>query len=213
MLLADDTFFLDFITKYSRLFSLLTFCEFQLSRNITLLKIYFKICERCATCCRKNVFGTCADKTDADPGIDIINLMLKSRLLIPNYFATCISLTAHFMTNAISLFLLPTASHTHSLSLCLSAILLSSPLSPFDIKMLSEDFWVINESTNSIKNFSHFKGNIYTKNKYKKGFVNVNLSTKSLLFSGLQRRQRRVLDTSNTYVRSQCHKTFYICNL
>jgi hypothetical protein len=26
----------------------------------------------------RNVFGTCADKMDADRGIDIINLMLKS---------------------------------------------------------------------------------------------------------------------------------------
>jgi hypothetical protein len=26
----------------------------------------------------QNVFGTCADKTDADSGIDIINLILES---------------------------------------------------------------------------------------------------------------------------------------
>jgi hypothetical protein len=48
------------------------------------------------------------------------------------------------MTDAISPFLqcADSLSHTHTLSLCLclSAILFSSPLSPFDINMLSEDF-------------------------------------------------------------------------
>ncbi len=45
---------------------------------------------------------------------------------------------AHFMTDGISPFPPRAVSHTHSL--CLSAILLSSPPSLFDIKMLSDDF-------------------------------------------------------------------------
>ncbi len=88
----------------------------------------------------RNVPGICSDKIDADCAIDIVILMLKSRKLIPHYFATYFHLTAHFMTDAISSFLLCAASHTLSLSLCLSAILLSSPPSHFDIKMLSDDF-------------------------------------------------------------------------
>jgi len=45
---------------------------------------------------------------------------------------------AHFMTDAISPF--PPRAASHTLPLCLSAILLSSPPSPFDMKMLSYDF-------------------------------------------------------------------------
>ena len=75
-----------------------------------------------------NVFGTFADKTDADRGINIINLMQKSRKLIPHYFATCISLKAHFMTDATSPFLLCAASHTHTLSLSVSPLFSSLPL-------------------------------------------------------------------------------------
>ncbi len=76
----------------------------------------------------KNVFGTCADKMDADCGIDLINVMLKSNQLIPYYLATCISLTAHFMTDAISPFFRYTLPLTNTLSLSVSLLSCSLPL-------------------------------------------------------------------------------------
>ncbi len=113
----------------------------------------------------QNVFGACVDKTDADSGIDIINLMLKSHYLIPDYFATCISLTGHFMTDTISPFPPRAASlsHTHTLSLCLSAILLSYPLSPFDIKMLSDNFMLSMNKRILLRTVLISKCNINTK--------------------------------------------------
>jgi hypothetical protein len=91
----------------------------------------------------RNVFGTCADKTDADRRINIINLMLKSHWLIPHYLATCISLMAHFMTDATSPFLLHAASHT--LSLSVSPLSCSLPSISVWYKNAVRWFWVINE--------------------------------------------------------------------
>jgi hypothetical protein len=91
----------------------------------------------------RNVFGTCADKTDADRGIDIINLKLKSHWLIPHYLATCISLMAHFMTDATSPFLLHAASHT--LSLSVFPLSCSLPSISVWYKNAVRWFWVINE--------------------------------------------------------------------
>ncbi len=61
----------------------------------------------------------------------------------------------------------PTLAHTHSLPLCLSTILLSSPFFPFDIKNPGNHFQLINWNTDfTVLACSHFKGNINTKAFY-----------------------------------------------
>jgi hypothetical protein len=53
------------------------------------------------------------------------------------------SLTIYFIADAIPHFQLCCVSHTHSLSFCLSAVLLSSPHQLFDIKNLVIHFHLI----------------------------------------------------------------------
>ncbi len=81
----------------------------------------------------QNVSGICSDKTDADRGIKIINVFLESRKLIPHW-----SHQMHFSNSSfyhwhyLSFSNMRCLSHTFSLGL--SAILLSSCLYPFHIK-------------------------------------------------------------------------------
>ncbi len=87
----------------------------------------------------RNVFGTCSDKTDPDGGININNLVLESYKLIPHW-----SHQMYFSNNSFYdqcyLFFSPMRCLSNTLFLSLSAILLSSPLFPFYIKMLSDGF-------------------------------------------------------------------------
>ncbi len=90
-----------------------------------------------------NVPRTCLDQIDADRGITIINSLLASLKLITSWSYQMYFSNSSFYDRRYP-FLSPThcLTHTLSLSLCLSAILLSSPLFPFYIKCCPTIWWV-----------------------------------------------------------------------
>ncbi len=99
---------------------------------------FVRVYDGYATCHARNVPCTCLDQIDADRGIVT---MSESHKLIPSwsyqmYFSNCSFYDWCYP------FLSPTRCLSHTLSLCLSAISLSSPTFPFDIKCCPTIWWV-----------------------------------------------------------------------
>ncbi len=110
----------------------------------------------------RNVPCTCLDQIDADHGVAIIKSMLESLKLVPSwsyqmYFSKCSFYDQHYP------FLSPTDCLSHTLSLGLSAILLSSPPFPFDMKCCSTIWWSSINKRIPQRTVLIFKGNINKK--------------------------------------------------
>jgi len=108
------------------------------------------------------------------------------------------------MTDAISPFPLCAASHTHTLSLspCLSAIQLSSPPSPFDIKMLSDNFRLSMNKWNLLRTVRISKVTSIQKNKvaylyHKINYLNKKFYRKDPSLFEIEKESKMIIFVSN----------------